>query len=426
MKNVELFSNVYRKLGISRKKYFIACLVICLSLTQFMKSRNLGFLEDLRYLSIDLGGGKCKWTVPDYDAPSNVTYDKTLIVGFPGGDKRLLYVQMEALTGVSANDEWFYEPDANRPYLKTNYPHHEGTWSWGSTANQVIMIVRSIRKSLPEYHDVLADIEYAMTPMEAFRNKDRLYIERAELDKFLEWRDSRASAEIQWYGWFIDYWMEGGLLRDIMTHRLTTKSHWERQMQPSEYTESELAFQDFVGNIEVPMTYDEHCLNEVPGGCEPVVVVSGDRLIDLVDGPSEIEKVGLALEGRKNIDVISREARACIWNEVVVNRKGVRTLLDRGGNLSPNAYGFTADHLQQMIDELTRLRDKYSAPGWIEKQISKDLVSILEQDMTNIQVELDDMLASNSDRSRGYQCRHLKSNEKMQDKEQEQENTSEP
>jgi len=389
------------------KKGAVFLIVVILSISQIIDtSETFGSFEQLRKLSLNLGNGKCKWTPPLYTMPANVTYEKTLIVGFPGGDKRLLYVQIEALTGLSANDEWFYNQDANRPYLKSNYPHHEGTWSWGSTANQIIMIVRSIRKSLPEYHDVLADIGYAKTPYEAFLNKDRLYVTRSGIDDFLEWRDTRASAEIQWYGWFIDYWMEGGLYRDIMSHKLTTKAHWERSMQPSEYSESELAFKDYVGDLEVPMTYDTHCLHDMPNGCEPSVVVSGDRLIDLVDGPGEIDKVGTALDNKKNVDVISKEARACIWKEIVVNRKGVRTLLDRGG--SPTSeYGFTAEHLQEMIDELTRLRDKYSSPGWAGKQTAQDLVSILSQDIQNIELELTDTIQQNLDRSRGYQWRNL-------------------
>ena len=45
---------------------------------------------------------------------------------------------------------------------------------------------------------------------EATLNLDRLYSERPPLDDFLEWRDLRVLDEIHWYGWFIDYWMEGG------------------------------------------------------------------------------------------------------------------------------------------------------------------------------------------------------------------------
>ena len=59
-----------------------------------------------RKLSIYLGNGNCEWTPPTYDVPDNINFTKTLIAGFPSGDKRLTFVQMEALTGLSARDEW--------------------------------------------------------------------------------------------------------------------------------------------------------------------------------------------------------------------------------------------------------------------------------------------------------------------------------
>ena len=59
-----------------------------------------------RKLSIYLGNGNCEWTPPTFDVPDNINFTKTLIAGFPSGDKRLTFVQMEALTGLSARDEW--------------------------------------------------------------------------------------------------------------------------------------------------------------------------------------------------------------------------------------------------------------------------------------------------------------------------------
>ena len=72
------------------------------------------------------------------------------------------------------------------------------------------MVVRNIRRSMVEYHDILWDIGYAKTYEEASLNLDKLYAERPPLDDFLEWRDLRVMDEIHWYGWFIDYYMEGG------------------------------------------------------------------------------------------------------------------------------------------------------------------------------------------------------------------------
>ena len=126
-------------------------------------------------MSIDLGGGACLWQPPEYDVPSELDFHKTIIAGFPSGDKRMIFGQMEALTGwrkfcvgtmmlisnvlcvvqtwltfyssvyihlstsfhlyelvlhtfSAAKDEWDFEflGDSNHPFIKANYPHHEG------------------------------------------------------------------------------------------------------------------------------------------------------------------------------------------------------------------------------------------------------------------------------------------------------------
>lgn len=72
------------------------------------------------------------------------------------------------------------------------------------------MVVRNMRRSLVEYHDILWDIDYAKTFQQAYVNLHRLYAERPPLEDFLGWRDLRVMDEIHWYGWFIDYYMEEG------------------------------------------------------------------------------------------------------------------------------------------------------------------------------------------------------------------------
>jgi hypothetical protein len=111
-------------------------------------------------------------------------------------------MQMEALTGWPAKDEWDFEylGDSNHPFIKANYPHHEGIWGWGTNADQIVLVVKNIRKSLVEYHDILWDIGYAKTWDEATLNLDNLYTQRPPLDDYLEWRDLRVIDEIHWYG----------------------------------------------------------------------------------------------------------------------------------------------------------------------------------------------------------------------------------
>jgi len=179
-----------------------------------------------RRLSLDLGGGACEWEPPEYNIPNNIDFFKTLIAGFPSCDKRMTFIQMEALTGWAAVDEWdLYQVGyTNNPFIKSNYPHHEGIWSWGSQADQVVMVVRNIRRTMVEYHDILWDIATAKNS--GVSDVEVLYKYAPPMSSFFTWRDARVMDEIDWYGWFIDYWMEGGLQRDIYNHQLTTPEAW--------------------------------------------------------------------------------------------------------------------------------------------------------------------------------------------------------
>ncbi len=84
--------------------------------------------KNKRSLSISYGDGTCKWQPPAYDVPDEIDFYKTMVVGYPSGDKRLTFVQMEALTGWPAKDEWDFKylGMSNHPFIKANYPHHEG------------------------------------------------------------------------------------------------------------------------------------------------------------------------------------------------------------------------------------------------------------------------------------------------------------
>lgn len=68
----------------------------------------------------------CTRQPPAYEIPEEIDFYKTIIAGFPSGDKRLTFVQMEALTGWAAKDEWDFEflGMTNNPFIKANYPHH--------------------------------------------------------------------------------------------------------------------------------------------------------------------------------------------------------------------------------------------------------------------------------------------------------------
>jgi len=342
-----------------------------------------------RKMSIDLGGGKCQWTPPDNEGIEGVTFQKTLIAGFPSGDKRLTFVQMEALTGLPAKDEWDFQHlgMSNHPFIKANYPHHEGIWGWGDAADQVVMVVRNIKRAMVEYHDILWDIGYAKTWEEAFQLIPNLYAERPPIEDFLAWRDERVFDEIKWYGWFIDYYMEGGLMRDMFTNKITTPKHWYMLMMPTAYTVEELRYDVVVGaDTEVEPSYDPKC-ELISNGCEPVKIISAERLVDESRGPAVGLEIADALDGKMGMNVISPEARNCIWRELIVNKKGLKTFIDREG-FSEDSYSFSSEHLAEMLVELDRLIYKYDNFPWDAKPTAQALVNILKEHRSLISSEL--------------------------------------
>lgn len=367
-----------------------AFLIQALRLYFILPRKNNSFRE----ISTYLGNGRCEWTPPTYDIPDDIEFQKTLITGFPSGDKRLTFVQMEALTGFAAKDEWDFKylGITNEPFIKANYPHHEGIWGWGSQADQVVMVVRNIRRSMVEYHDILWDIGYAKTWEQASVLIPNLYSERPPLSDFVAWRDERVMDEIHWYGWFIDYWMEAGLMRDMFSHKITTPEHWYMLMQPTAYTKEEMAYDLIVGDTEVTPSYDPHCVTDVSGGCEPVEIISAERLVETDTGPEENRKIGTALLNKHGFeeDLIPEDAWECIWTELIVKKKGLKTFIDRDG-VEERDYYFSEEMLSEMIHELDRLIAKYGGDEWNSLYTSKTLVELFVEHRELIQEELEEV-----------------------------------
>jgi hypothetical protein len=86
--------------------------------------------------------------------------------------------------------------------------------------------------------------------------------------------------------------------------------------------------------------------------------------------------------------VIDQEAWDCIWTELIVNKKGLKTVYDRPGYGSEDTYSFSSEMLQAMIIELTRLINKYDGPEWNTKDTANRIVSLLTEHRALIQIEL--------------------------------------
>jgi len=301
---------------------------------------------------------------------------------------------LEGLTGLSTRDEWDYQylGFTNQPFIKANYPHHQGTWSWLQEADQVILAIRSLRCSLIEYHDILWDLDYSDVYWDSFLRRSHIYTQRPPEEDFVEWRDDIVLTEINWYGWFIDYWMEGGLLRDIETNRITTQEHWDMIVLPTAHTPESVSYETIIGDATVTPTYDPHCLSDVSGGCQPVQIISADRLCEQDTGPAENRKIAEVLLNKAGVEdyLISDDAWECVWNELLVEKKGFNTFIDRK-QMDDRDYNFSEEMLNLMITELDRLLSKYSEDIWVASSIAQNLLEILQEHRDDLQIELEEV-----------------------------------
>jgi hypothetical protein len=170
-----------------------------------MYQQILIFTRQLLYVSLQGINGMFLICGGDFSFSSYLPYLTILLNKNDVSFFSMIYIQMEALTGWPAKDEWDFEylGDSNHPFIKANYPHHEGIWGWGTNADQVVMMIRNIKRSMVEYHDILWDIGYAKTWEVASANLDKLYGERPPKEDFFEWRDLRVMDEIGWYGYVV-------------------------------------------------------------------------------------------------------------------------------------------------------------------------------------------------------------------------------
>jgi len=243
-----------------------------------------------------------------------------------------------------------------------------------------------------EYHDILWDIGYATTWYEVAERITNLYSTRPPLEDFLEWRDLRVLDEVHYYGWFIDFYMEGGLMRDVYSNKITTPEHWKMFQLPHHYSRDEISYERIVGDQEVLPSYDPHCTNrDITNGCIPVQIISGDWLIDIDKGAAEARKIAIALNHTGIAEhMIAEEAWECIWRELIVNKKGSKTFLDRAG-INERNYNFSTEMLQEMLTELERLITKYSSDEWISSYLANDIVATLTDHRSTIQKEYDEV-----------------------------------
>jgi hypothetical protein len=76
-------------------------------------------------------------------------------------------------------------------------------------------------------------------------------------------------------------------------------------------------------------------------------------------------------------------------SELIVNKKGARTILDRPNtNYTEDDYNFSSEMLGEMIKELDRLLNKYSAIEWMNNDNANRLVQLFTEHRASLMTEI--------------------------------------
>jgi len=130
----------------------------------------------------------------------------------------------------------------------------------------------------------------------------------------------------------------------------------------------------------------------VTQGCQPVAVISAEKLQNYTEGPAETAKIANVLRNdeRTGQYVIAQEAWDCIWAELIQRGKGIKTADGRTGYVESD-YNFSAEMLEEMILELNRVIAKYGDAPWNTLETANRLVELLGGHLGLIQTELDEV-----------------------------------
>lgn len=102
-----------------------------------------------------------------------------------GSGKRFTYTVIEGLTDSAPGDDWGFSGNDNALHIKSSYPHHEGTWSWGDKLDQTLFLIRNPRWALPSYHSMRFELDFASNWVESFSRVGFTYKERAPVSIIL-------------------------------------------------------------------------------------------------------------------------------------------------------------------------------------------------------------------------------------------------
>jgi len=319
-------------------------------------------------LSIDLGDGDCKWTEAT-PLPLDSHPHGTLVTSYPGSGMRVTWQQIEGLTGIQVGDDFKYS-GPRVGIIKTQWPHYQGIWSFGSTLDQVILVVRNPRWAIPSFHNILSEVDYAQDWLSVFEHIDDVFTKRAPLPNWIKWRDLKLDEELDLWAWHIDYYMEDG------------QQYWD-DLDYERVGESPFQFRT---EDMKPWPKDFHCIYDID--CMPKEVISYEKLRNYETGPNELRKIANTFRGKKAMTVLSNEAVDCVWFETFL-KADARQNDDRDEtSLERTQYGLTNAQTQKIVDKLYNMKNKYSQSQFSNMTAATALVEIFDEYIVELEEEL--------------------------------------
>jgi len=341
-----------KRVGVTKSvRFFIGSLCILGIVTII---NNVEYSGSRRYLVNDLGEGKCVWSAPIDD--TNITnpgeVERTLIVGFPGVGKRLVWGLVEQLTNRRIGDDWnLGNLGDNVVALKTSYPHPAGNWFTAmNEMYQTVMVIRNPMTTFIDYHNMKKETYPAhnVEEMKQLHKVDQVFKEEAPVDSWYIWRDAAFDRQMDLYGWFIEFYMDNGRRRN---------------------------------NGDGRVYYDSRCTETMVGTCIPKAIIQYEALLDPSLGEGETAKLANVLVNRTGVPLVNESVWDCAYQEVM--KKSSFYSLDKRPS-SGNEKTYSYKQLGIMRRELDRLIEKYEAPIYHDVPAANQLIEILTDYLINI------------------------------------------
>jgi len=333
--------------------------------------------SERRNLSISFTNGDCLWTDSQPLDENIINPYGTLFASYPAAGMRVTWQQTEGATGIKVSDDFFQLAYAKVGIVKTQYPHYEGIWSYGSNMNQVIYVIRNPRWGMPSYLTILSELNYAHTWELAYDYLPEVFTKRAPMDDWIKWRDYRFNDEMRLWGLHIDFFMSDG------------DQYW----MPVDFERNGQWPFRYYNESDRPWPKDYHCANDIDS-CVPVAIISYERIRDPVHGPGELHKIANALRGKHGMTVLPDDNIECIWHDTWVSTLApYNDNRDRNG-LPRTAYSFTLEQMYKMKDKLEEYETKYSSESWANMTQAQDLVWNFQYYLDEVREEIAQMEAN--------------------------------